>query len=378
MVTIANKARHIGLHHHLLLSHGEGIDGGSIEVAVVYEALELPRGHRLGQTEADGDVALGIGLQGGIEEGGLVEVLAQRGPLGLLLCLGGRRLGHRRIRRQFVLDHIGTGRLGAGYSPHKELPACRCRTGIHGACGAIEEPAGPRRKLRERQVGLCQHLGLKITVQTDTSAVGYAPVGIVEPAYAILVVETPVMGINGIERMVVERGYELGVGGLAVGAGHVEGPRFLLSGHEAVAEGGPACHKPLVGHRPHDALGVYVAAAVLDPSIGEGEGVAIVIAVGEVAQMELALEVERAALYHAVVGKEAVDDVLFGGRRAQLQPYLVLALEAGAAQIEPVGGIDGGTGVGGAEEYKRVYEGVAVAHGGEHMAAALQPLEEGS
>ena len=78
-VSLADEAGQVGLHHQLLLRHGLALKQSVVHVLVVGQAHEAPCGHALGQTEGELHVALVVGKQGGVEEGRLVEVLAQAG-----------------------------------------------------------------------------------------------------------------------------------------------------------------------------------------------------------------------------------------------------------------------------------------------------------
>ena len=80
LVAHADKARHVGLHHHVFTGHGLATDGAREHVFCVGHTDETPCCEALGQRELQCHPALGVGLEGRIEERGLVEVLAHLYP----------------------------------------------------------------------------------------------------------------------------------------------------------------------------------------------------------------------------------------------------------------------------------------------------------
>ena len=84
LVAHADKAWHVGLNHDVLLGHGLGTDVAVQHVGGVGNAHESPRGQTFGQREAEHHLSVLVGLQGGIAEGGLLQVFAHLHLLGLL------------------------------------------------------------------------------------------------------------------------------------------------------------------------------------------------------------------------------------------------------------------------------------------------------
>ena len=76
LVAQSHKARHIGLHHHLLGGHGLVFHQHVVHVLVGGQAHKAPGGDTFGQRKLDGHVAIGIGSEGRIEESRLVQVLS--------------------------------------------------------------------------------------------------------------------------------------------------------------------------------------------------------------------------------------------------------------------------------------------------------------
>ena len=96
LVTITQEARHVGLDHHLLLGNGRSLDAAVRHILRMSHTEETPGGETFGQRELNGYATLFIGGELGIEEGGLVEVLAYLH----LLCL---------LRSWFFLLRISGG-----------------------------------------------------------------------------------------------------------------------------------------------------------------------------------------------------------------------------------------------------------------------------
>ena len=86
LVTIAQEAWHVGLDHHFLLSNGRSLDAAIRHILRMGHTKETPGGETFGQRELNGDATMLIGSELGIEEGGLVEVLAYLHLLCLLRC----------------------------------------------------------------------------------------------------------------------------------------------------------------------------------------------------------------------------------------------------------------------------------------------------
>ena len=85
LVAFTDEARHIRLYHHVLLGHGLAIEHTVAHILRVGQPHEAPGSETLRQRELQGYRTLCIRRQLGIEEGGLVEVLAH---LHLHLLLG--------------------------------------------------------------------------------------------------------------------------------------------------------------------------------------------------------------------------------------------------------------------------------------------------
>ena len=76
-VTATQITGHIGLHHQVLMGGGRGFHNGVVHVTGMGGTKELPCGDALGQGEGDAHLSIAVGAQGGIEEGGLRQVLTQ-------------------------------------------------------------------------------------------------------------------------------------------------------------------------------------------------------------------------------------------------------------------------------------------------------------
>ena len=87
LVALTQESRHVRLNHHVLAGHGLVAERAVHHVARVGHGHESPGGEALGQREAQGHLAVGIGGQLGVEEGRLLQVLAHL--YGLLLGGGG-------------------------------------------------------------------------------------------------------------------------------------------------------------------------------------------------------------------------------------------------------------------------------------------------
>ena len=79
LVIGADETRQVGLYHHCLLGYNIVVAQAIVHLLVVCQSQEVPGGDAFRQGERQTHVAIGIGHEVGEEEGGLVEVVAQRG-----------------------------------------------------------------------------------------------------------------------------------------------------------------------------------------------------------------------------------------------------------------------------------------------------------
>ena len=100
-VALAQETRHVGHHHQLLAGLHVFFKKARHHIRVVGEAQQLPAGQRLWHRETYQHIALLVGAQVRVEEGGLVEVGAY---LDLLLLRFGRGLP---LTGDNVFDSIG-------------------------------------------------------------------------------------------------------------------------------------------------------------------------------------------------------------------------------------------------------------------------------
>ena len=249
-VSLAQEAGHVGLYHHVLACHDLSIYHAVTHVLVMGDAHHAPCSDALGQGEAQGDMALAVCFQVGIEEGSLLQVLPQLGivargffrfrPTATSILhgqgFGGGRGGSRYHRLLHQHNVLVSHRIGAAHGSrfHRAkkdawaweillvegveaqglllhiLIACLF---LH-ACAPHSQVASPQ---RERQARLQVELHL------------------------------PLVGIELVERFVIEHAHQLCLGGRAVGVGDAQCPFLFLSGSESVAEGHPLHVEPLVG-----------------------------------------------------------------------------------------------------------------------------------
>ena len=126
------------------------------------------------------------------------------------------------------------------------------------------------------------------------------------------------MCLQLVETLVIERRHQLGVSRLTLRIEYGERPLLLLSGCQTVAEGGPLQFQFLVGQRSFDMGGMGIALALLHPGKGKQQTVLVVILIGKLTVDQLIVAVDRSALNDLLTGKEAIDDMHVGGRRADL------------------------------------------------------------
>ena len=90
LVALSHEARHIRHHHHLLARHCLALYHSEVHLLVVGKAAEVPCGDALRQREHYIHIAVLVGIEGRIEEGCLVEVLAnlRHGSRGSLFTVG--------------------------------------------------------------------------------------------------------------------------------------------------------------------------------------------------------------------------------------------------------------------------------------------------
>ena len=79
LVALSHEARHIGLNHHVLLRDDLTFEGSVAHILIGSECHKAPSSNTFGQRELHRNIAILVGDELWIEEGGLVQVLAHLG-----------------------------------------------------------------------------------------------------------------------------------------------------------------------------------------------------------------------------------------------------------------------------------------------------------
>ena len=186
------------------------------------------------------------------------------------------------------------------------------------------------------------------------------------------------MRLQLVEALVIERRHQLGINGLSLRIEYGQCPLFLLTGFQAITEGGPLQFQFLVGQRPFDLGGMRIAFALLHPGKGEQQTVLVIILISELAVDQLVAPVDRPTLNDLLTGIDAIDDMHVGGRRADLDgDGFSVGRELGGRLIEPVIGRGGRGGVVEAEHHEFTLQGVPLTGSLQSMFATLQFVADG-
>ncbi len=125
---MAQKTRHIGRHHQLLLRHGEGFGLTCVKLLIMCQHPETPTGIAFGYGKGNLRLSLFVCFKMGIEKGGLCEVPANRRKR-----FGIPFLGHHLFLRYHIQRHFRlrlTLQFGAAISYHHHLFQC-CSSDHH-------------------------------------------------------------------------------------------------------------------------------------------------------------------------------------------------------------------------------------------------------
>ena len=126
------------------------------------------------------------------------------------------------------------------------------------------------------------------------------------------------MCLQLIETLVVERRHQLGINRLALRIEYRQCPLFLLTGFQAITEGGPLQFQFLVRQGPLDLGGMGIALAILHPGKGEQQTVFVVVLIDKLTVDQLVVSVNSPTLKHFLTSKDTIDDMHVGSRRAHL------------------------------------------------------------
>ena len=121
--------------------------------------------------------------------------------------------------------------------------------------------------------------------------------------------QRPLMRLQLIQALVIERRHQLGVSRLTLWIEDGECPFLLLTRCQTIAEGGPLQFQFLVRQRSFNLGGMGIALAILHPGKAEQQTVLVRILVGELAVDQLVAAVDRATLNDLLTGKETIDDM---------------------------------------------------------------------
>ena len=340
------------------------------------ETEQAPRGETLGQRELQSDRSISRRGELGIEEGSLVQVLSHLHRTLFLWGLSG-----------------GVGSLIIDCNRFLFLHFChryhRHRLIHHHTCGLVQPHTGTHHSPSGEIMSVIRH-GIDIVVEdTEHQLTFIAVLPVVGGTGRHLITggerpttgrhrqvvirhQRPLMCLQLVETLVIERRHQLGVSRLALRIEYGECPFLLLSGCQTVAEGGPLQFQFLVGQRSFDLGGMGIALALLHPGKGEQQTVLVVILIGKLTVDQLVVAVDRSALNDLLTGKEAIDDMHVGGRRADLDgDGLAVGRELRGGLIEPVVGRGGWCGVVETEHHEVTLQGVSLAGGLQRVLAAL-------
>ena len=101
--------------------------------------------------------------------------------------------------------------------------------------------------------------------------------------------KAPIVRLQLVKALVIEHSHQTGSSGTVIRLGDSQRPLLLLTRCQLVAESRPLHFHPLGRHRTHDGLLVHIAAAVLDPRIGEQQAIMILLLILELAVQQRAV-----------------------------------------------------------------------------------------
>ena len=362
--------------HHILLGDRQSFDGAVAQILRMGETEQAPRGETLWQRELQSDRSISRRGELGIEEGSLVQVLSHLHRTLFLWGLSGgvgsliidcnrflfRHFCHRHHRHRLIHHHsCSLAHLHAGthHSPSGEIMSVI----RHGIDIVVEDTEHQLTFIAVLPVvgGTGRHL---ITGGERPTTGRHRQV--------VIRHQRPLMCLQLVETLVIERRHQLGVSRLTLRIEYGECPLLLLTGCQTVAEGGPLQFQFLVGQRSFDMGGMGIALALLHPGKGKQQTVLVVILIGKLTVDQLVVAVDRSALNDLLTGKEAIDDMHVGGRRADLDgDGLAVGRELRGGLIEPVIGRGGWCGVVETEHHEVTLQGVSLAGGLQRVLAAL-------
>ena len=144
------------------------------------------------------------------------------------------------------------------------------------------------------------------------------------------------MLLDLVKALVVEHSHQRSIGRRAVRIHDAQTPLFLLTRRQTVAEGLPRQAKLLVGRRTTDDLLVLVTLAVLHPSEGDKQAVAVFFLVDELSVNQFCILLHSTFLYDRVAGIDAIDDVEVWVAGANLHgDRFAVAGELAVRHVEP-------------------------------------------
>ena len=107
LVTLTDKARHVGQQHHFLAGHSLAGHTAKQHISGIGNTHETPGGKTLGKGEADGYRSSTVCCQRRIEESGLLQVLAHLHFLLTTIVLTGRSGLSSLVRSHYILNGHG-------------------------------------------------------------------------------------------------------------------------------------------------------------------------------------------------------------------------------------------------------------------------------
>ena len=117
------------------------------------------------------------------------------------------------------------------------------------------------------------------------------------------------MAHNLVETLVVERGHQLSIDGVALSILDRECPFLLLSWLQTIAEGGPLECQVLIGHGALNGGRMRVAMLILHPGKGKQQAVFVSLLVSNLEVEELVALIHSATLDEFIACKDAIHDV---------------------------------------------------------------------
>ena len=112
-----------------------------------------------------------------------------------------------------------------------------------------------------------------------------------------------------IKTLIIKRRHHLGIYRLAVTVFHAECPLFLLTWCQTITEGRPLHTEFLIWQRTENLCRMGIALAILHPSKGQQQTVAIVLLVVEFQVQQLIVTVYGSTLNHLIASEDAIDDM---------------------------------------------------------------------